>query len=300
MRHWPLIIALSIAPAVICGSAGLAAASSRATCMLQSDLTLMQHEMRQFLEFLQSGREDGQARQLRNWMQDHPAVPLRMRMRRAGMGAYEPITMRLITQQKGLLEVYRFHGRERAEISAGRLGAQVLLEEFSSQVIPLPCDFAPTELQTGQAKAGLGQLLPYRRTTAIASTLLALILGAAGLFLAERVTRKRLRLTRRYHCSLPCTLHCNQRRYPAKIVDISRVGAKIRVLEQSQEPQFEIKEDVCVSVPGVASFDAQVLWQNADYFGVKFNAKLLRAELKALLNSNQAVEEQQEPAATQA
>ncbi|UWQ30407.1 PilZ domain-containing protein [Leisingera sp. M523] len=298
-----MIIALSIAPAVVCGSAGMAAASSRATCMLQSDLALMRHEMREFLDYLRTGQQDGQAKNLRHWMADHPAVPLRMRMRRSGMGAYEPLTMRLITQQKGLLEVYRIHGRERAEVSARRLGARALLENLSRQIVSLPCDFVPKDMQIGQAQANLGPLLPYRRRTAIASSLLALLLAGAGLFLAERVTRKRLRLRRRYHCSLPCTLHCRQRRFPAKIVDISRVGAKIRVLEQPQEPrepQFNIKEAVIASVPGVASFDAQIMWQNADYFGIKFNAKLLRADLKALLNSNQPDQQQPEPAANEA
>lgn len=257
--------------------------ASRATCMLQSDLVVLQHEARGFLEYLKTGTGPAQARQLRHWLEDHPAVDLRMRLRRSGMEAYEPITLRVISQQKSLLEIYRLHGVSKAEASAGRLGAAALLEEFAGRVIPLPCDFVPLENQRADTATGLGRIKGLSQETAIASTVLVVLLGAAGAVLAERIARLQRRRRRRHPCALPCTLLCGPYRLPAKLVDVSRLGAKVRIWDRSGTPLTAMRREVKAMLPELGEVAAQVPWQTSDYIGLKFTKPLSQDQLRALL-----------------
>jgi len=282
MKPWPLILAACLAPAALWGTSGSATAS-RATCLLQSELVILQYKARGFLDFLDTGRDSGRARELRHWMEDHPAVPLRMKMRRAGMEAYETLTMRVITQQKGLLEVYRIKGLDQAGISAQRLGAQALLEGFADRIIPLPCDFVPQRDLPGETATGMGRLRTISRDTAIASSLIALLVSGAGLFLAERLARKHQRRKQRYPCALVCSLQCGKLQYQAKLVDISRLGAKLRVWHEDGQPLPDTKEDVTITATGTFSLDAQITWKNTDYIGLKFSERLSEQDLHALL-----------------
>ncbi|KIC25363.1 MULTISPECIES: PilZ domain-containing protein [unclassified Leisingera] len=289
MKHWPLILVALAAPAALWCSAGRAEAS-RPTCVLQSDLVIFQHEARQFLEYLRTGNGPRAARQLEHWLEDHPDVTLRMQMRRAGMDAYEPLAMRLITQQKGLLQVYNRHGQAKAEVSAQRLGTSALLEEFAARIIPLPCDYAPEKESSADTAAGMGRIRGISQETAIAGSLSALVLGGGGMFLAERVARRHRRRRRRYPCSLPCSLKTPAQMLRAKLVDISRMGAKIRIWQLPGTPLPPPKKDVIAVFPGVGEIRAQVTWQSADYVGVKFLKPMTAEELRSLLNWSKQAE----------
>lgn len=281
MKHWPILLALLAAPAALLTDAG-AAAASRATCMLQSDLVMFQHEARGFLEHLRTGNDPGKARQLQHWLEDHPVVSLRMSMRRAGMEMYEPLATRLITQQKGLLEVYRRQGQAKAETSAKRLGTAALLEEFAARIIPLPCDFSPERAQTADRASGMGPVRGISQETAVVSSLSALLLASGGLLLAERLARRHRRRRRRFPCSLPCSLKSGSLLLRAKLVDISRMGAKIRVWHLPGTPLPASKCEVTVTFPELGDIRAQVTWQSADYVGLKFSRQITGENLRTL------------------
>lgn len=283
MKHWPLILAALAAPvAALTGADPVEA--SRATCLLQSDLVMFQHEARGFLEHLQTGGNPGKARQLQHWLEDHPVVTLRMNMRRAGMEVYEPLAMRLITQQKGLLQVYNRHGIAKAETSAERLGTAALLEEFAARIIPLPCDFSPEQDQAADTRAGMGRIRGISQETAIASSLSALLLGGGAMFLAERIARRHRRRRRRYPCSLPCSLKSKRQMMRAKLVDISRMGAKIRVWQLPGTPALSPKDEILAIFPGLEEIRSHVTWHSADYVGVKFSKPMTEEDLRTLLN----------------
>ncbi|UWQ81152.1 PilZ domain-containing protein [Leisingera sp. S132] len=282
MKHWPLILAALAAPAGVWTGAQPAEAS-RAACLLQSDLVMFQHEARGFLEHLRTGNDPAKARQLSHWLEDHPVVTLRVRMRRSGMEVYEPLAIRLVTQQKGLLQVYNRHGNAKAEISAERLGTAALLEEFAARIIPLPCNFAPDQKQTAATPAGIGRIRGISQETAIASSLSVLLLAGGGLFLAERIARRHRRRRRRHPCSLNCSLKRNRQTLRAKLVDISRLGAKLRVWQLPGIPDLASKDEVLAVLPGLEDIPALVTWQNADYIGVKFSKPMAAEDLQALL-----------------
>ncbi|NSY36907.1 PilZ domain-containing protein [Leisingera sp. ANG59] len=283
MKHWPLILAALAAPVAAWIGADPAEAS-RATCLLQSDLVIFQHEARGFLQHLKTGNNPGKARQLQHWLEDHPVVTLRMNMRRSGMEVYEPLAMRLITQQKGLLQVYNRHGIAKAETSAERLGTAALLEEFAARIIPLPCDFAPERSQPADTPAGMGRITGISQETAIASSLSALALGGGAMFLAERIARRHRRRRRRYPCLLPCSLKTRVQTLRAKLIDISRLGAKIRVWQLPGTPLPRPKSEVTAVLPGIGEVRSQVTWHSADYIGVKFSKSITEADLRVLLD----------------
>ncbi|WP_082015788.1 PilZ domain-containing protein [Leisingera sp. ANG-M7] len=283
MKHWPLILA-ALAASVAAWTGARPAAASRATCLLQSDLVMFQHEARGFLEHLQTGNNPVKARLLQHWLEDHPVVTLRMQMRRSGMEVYEPLAIRLITQQKGLLQVYNRHGIAKAGTSAERLGTATLLEEFAARIIPLPCDFAPQQKNEADTPAGIGRIRGISQETAIASSLSVLLLAGGGLFLAERIARRHRRRRRRHPCLLNCDLKRNRQTLRAKLVDISRMGAKVRVWQLPGIPALSPKDEVMAVFPGLEDIRAQVTWQNADYVGMKFSKPMTAEELQLLLS----------------
>ncbi|MEW2913350.1 PilZ domain-containing protein [Leisingera sp. JC11] len=283
MKHWPMILAALAAPVAVWTLADRAAAS-QATCMLQSDLVIFQHEARGFLEHLRTGNDPGKATRLQHWLEDHPVVTLRMQMRQAGMALYEPLAMRLLTQQKGLLQVYSRHGSAKAETSAERLGTAALLEEFAARIISLPCKYDPDQEQVADRAAGIARIKGISQETALASSLSALVLGCGGLILAERVARRHRRRRRRYPCPLPCSLKANRQMLRAELVDISRMGAKIRVWQLPGTPLPPPRSEVMAILPGVEEIRAQVTWQSADCVGVKFSEPVTGEDLRTLLN----------------
>ncbi|UWQ55406.1 PilZ domain-containing protein [Leisingera caerulea] len=285
-------IIFSAAAALILALGGTAAAAapsaSRATCMLLSDLVMMQHQMRQFHEMLKTGNDTGEARRLRNWLVDHPQVDLRIRLRRAGMQSYERSTLDLITRYKSLLEIQRRHGRRKAAANAQRRGTETLLQVYAARIVPLPCNYVPPQGTAGAALSGLGKLKRLPQETVIAGSLLTLILGAAAAFVLQRLARRRLRLSRRHPCALPCILKCGDYRFEARIVDISRLGAKVRVGLEDGQTVPAIAGDVTAGVTGLPPLEAQALRQDHDYVGIKFARRLSRGQLKTLLKRNAA------------
>ncbi|AHD03039.1 PilZ domain-containing protein [Leisingera methylohalidivorans] len=277
------MIAALIAPAAVCGSAVTAAASSRETCQLQSDLMNFQHEVRGFLEHLQTGRNPHQPMRLLQWMEDHPAVALRTRMRRLGLQSFELLTMRLITQQESLLAEYRLHGQKKAGVSALRFGTSALLDEYANRIIPLPCNYDPQQDVEGSTAAGMGRLPALTPETTVISALLFIMLSGAGLFLAERFARRHRRRRYRHPCSLPCNLHSGQTLLQAKLVDISQLGAKVRVWKNQDKALTGLSRDLTAALPGIGSAGAQITWKNTDYLGLEFTTPLTGEELQILL-----------------
>lgn len=297
-----LVFSAAAALALAAGSPAAAAAptSSRATCMLLSDLALMQYQMRKFHDMLKTGSGTGEARRLHHWLDDHPQVELRIRMRRAGLQNFERATLDLMTRHKGLLEIHRRHGPAKALAEAERLGTDARLQTYAARILPLPCNFAPSEDTPGAALSGLGRLKDLPQEAAIAGSLLTLILGAAAAGLMQRLARRRLRLSRRHPCALPCILDCGGHRFEARIVDISRLGAKVRVGLEDGQPVPLIRGDVTAAVAGLPPIEAQTSRQDHDYVGIKFSRRLARAELKKLLNRNAAQTAEPQTAASPA
>lgn len=296
MKHWPSILAALAAPVAVWIGAGQAEASRHA-CELQSDLVIFQHEARGFLQHLRTGNNPRTARQLAHWLEEHPVVSLRMQMQRTGMEAYEPLAVRLVTQQKGLLRVYNMHGTAKAGTSAERLGTAALLEEFAARIIPLPCDYAAEKESTADTAAGMGRIRGISQETAIAGSLSALFLGGGAMFLAERVARRHRRRRRRYPCSLPCSLQTRSQLLRGKLVDISRMGAKIRVWHLPGTALPSPKKEITAILPGVGETRAQVTWQSADYVGVKFSKPMSGEDLRALLTWSKQAAARGAPAA---
>lgn len=296
--------ALSAAAALTLAAAGPAAAAtpspSRATCELLSDLVFMQHQMREYHQVLRTGKGSGEAQRLRNWLADHPQVDLRIRLRRAGMHRYERLTLNLITRYKGLLEIHRRHGAEAAAANAKRRRTAALLETYAARIVPLPCNYVPPQDTEGVSLSGIGKLKQLPQEAVIAGSLLTLILGAAAAVLLERLARRRLRLSRRHPCALPCILKSGDFRFEARIVDISRLGAKVRVGLEDGQPVPLIEGEVAAEAAGLLLIEAQATWQNNDYVGIKFSKRLSRGHLKKLLKLNAAQVNEPETAASSA
>ncbi len=282
MTFRSLMLTALLATSVALASADRVAAS-RATCMLQSDLVTFQHGARGFLEHLKHGNAPGDVTLLRHWLEQHSVVNLRMSMRRAGLETFEPMAVRLITQQKGLLQIYDRNGTAAAMSSAERLNTAALLNQFARRIIPLACDLPAGEVRAGSGGNGAGGEQWMSRETAIATSFTALILGGAGLVIGERLARRHRRRSKRYPCSLPCSLQTNQQLLRAKLVDISRMGAKVRIWNLSGSPLPAVRSAVTVAFPAVDEIQAQVIWQSADYVGVNFTKPMSRETLQTLL-----------------
>ncbi|MFY0311438.1 PilZ domain-containing protein [Leisingera sp. D0M16] len=245
----------------------------------------MQHQMRQFHEMLQTGKDTGEAHRLRHWLVDHPQEELRIRMRRSGLQNYELITLDLIDHTEALLEIHLKYGPGKAQADAKLWSTEALLESYAARIIPLPCDFIPPEDARGSSLTGLGKLKQLPQETVIAGSLLSLVLGAAGMILLERLARRRLRRAKRHPCLLPCILVSDGHRFDARIEDVSQLGAKIRVWLDDGKATPLITGKIAAEVCGRMVIEAQTNWQNNNYVGVKFRRRLTRDELKVLLVS---------------
>ncbi|WP_323783502.1 PilZ domain-containing protein [Leisingera sp.] len=221
---------------------------------------------------------------LLQWMEDHPVEALQIRMRRLGMQSFELLTIRLITQQERLLEEYRLHGQQKAGASALRFGTSALLDDYASRIIPLPCNYDPQQDVEGSTAAGMGRLPALSpETTVISSLLFILLLSGAGLLLAQQLARRHRRRQYRHPCSLPCNLLSGQTLLQAKLVDISQMGAKVRVWNNQEKTLSTLSGDLTAALPGIGSAGAQITWKNANYLGLKFTTPLTGEELQTLL-----------------
>ncbi|ATG38129.1 PilZ domain protein (plasmid) [Phaeobacter piscinae] len=78
-------------------------------------------------------------------------------------------------------------------------------------------------------------------------------------------TEPRLRL------EIPCTLNFSREEHPAKIVNISYSGLGIELLVEG--PVLDSRDVQSVTVEGIGTLHARVLWKRGAKLGLKFASK---------------------------
>ncbi|MFY0311439.1 PilZ domain-containing protein [Leisingera sp. D0M16] len=272
MRQW-LPIAATLLVIV------LTPVHAAAGCAVHRDLSDLNRATRGFLSYLSTGHGAYSVQHLRSWISANPPAPLRQRMRAVGIQSVEPRTMELLKQQTVLLQILASQGRTAALQTARHMGVHDLAEEFGTRVEALPCDQVKDEGYGSKLVAVAASDARQRQQiiNAAIAWVSFLVLGGSVLYFLDRIGIRKIRRTKRYPCSVPCVLHAGDRTVPAHLVDLSRAGAKVR-----PDAPCEIPARVTLIFGGF-TVDANVRWQTADYFGVKFHKDFNFLQLHRLL-----------------
>ncbi|SDE19616.1 PilZ domain-containing protein [Limimaricola pyoseonensis] len=123
------------------------------------------------------------------------------------------------------------------------------------------------------------------RLAAAGVAALALTAAAAGaVWLQARLRRRRRRLSRRHPVRLPALMRAGGREAPAMVLDLSRLGAKLRLApDVPGEPATAVEIEI-----GEARLAATIRWRNAHYAGVSFDRPLAEDALAPLLAATRA------------
>lgn len=274
MRQWLSIAATLLVISLFPGTAN-------AGCAVHRDLSDLHRATKGFLSYLSTGKAAYSVQHLRSWISANPPAPLRQRMRAVGIQSVEPDTMELLKRQTVLLQILDSQGRAAALESARHMGIQDLATEFGIRVEALPCDQVKEDGDGSKLVAV--NAADARQRQQIINAAIAwvsfLVLGGSVLYFLDRIGIRKIRRTKRYPCSVPCVLRSGGRTVPAHLVDLSRAGAKVR-----PDAPCEIASRVTLSFGGY-NVDANVRWQTADYFGVKFSRDFNFLQLHRLLEA---------------
>jgi hypothetical protein len=141
----------------------------------------------------------------------------------------------------------------------------------------------------GGGRPGAATRPPQTTLDLLLAFLVALALMGAAASVAARVRRDRRRRHQRFPCAVDVEMVVGHTRRPARIVDVSRSGAKLRLAAPP---------DAGCSVTlqsGAGALPFQVLWSNAHFAGGTFQPMLSRRALAAVLEADTATAAARKP-----
>ncbi|NSY36908.1 PilZ domain-containing protein [Leisingera sp. ANG59] len=250
-----------------------------AACPVHQDLSDLNRASAGFLGYLETGQSPYYVQQLDSWIGANPPAPLKQRMRAVGIQQVEAGTLKLMQQNKVLLQILSSQGRQAALEGARHMGIYELQSKYGILVEALPCDQIKED--------GFGSKLvavsanDARQRQQIINAAIAwvsfLVLGGSVLYFLDRIGIRKIRRTKRYPCAVPCVLQTGGRTVQGYLVDLSRAGAKVR-----PNAQCDASGRVTLRFGG-HTVDANVRWKTADYIGVQFAKEFNFMQLHRLL-----------------
>ncbi|KIC37335.1 PilZ domain-containing protein [Leisingera sp. ANG-M7] len=272
MRKWLPTVAVLLTLSLLPGRAD-------ASCPVHQDLSDLNRASAGFLGYLETGQSSYYVQQLNSWIGANPPAPLKQRMRAVGIQQVEAGTLKLMQQNKVLLQILSSQGRQAALEGARHMGIYELQSQYATLVEALPCDQIKED--------GFGSKLvainanDARQRQQIINAGIAwvsfLVLGGSVLYFLDRIGIRKIRRTKRYPCAVPCVLQTGGRTVQGYLVDLSRAGAKVHPNTQC-DPSGRVTLRF-----GGHIVEAQVRWKTADYVGVQFVSEFNFIQLHRLL-----------------
>lgn len=254
------------------------AGQQKMDCRVQEELFAMLTESQAFLTYLETGQPAGAPEKLRSRLIQIAPERFRAKLAATGIGRASVSAVKLIEQQRKILEQYRNYGRNSAFEMVGRLQAQRHLQTFRKDIVPLPCDETERASPQGAAPISQSTPLPIGRISVYAT--LGLLMLAAAIKMIEARDSTLKKRGKRYPCALACVIQLSTVIEQAQVVDLSRLGAKIR-LSTACDPGAAME----IGVSG-QQISARVVWHNSNYAGVVFRKRLSAAALKTVLSGS--------------
>lgn len=272
MRRWFVIAAAFLL-------AGITAGRAEAGCELHHDLSLLHRTASGYIEHLETGEKPVMAQRLQRWLGRNPAAELKPRMRAAGLETVLAETLALMQQQAHFLQIYQARGRSAALEAVNRANGHATTEKYGKRVERLACD--PNERTTMRSRLVAVAAAEAQQRRQMINVGIAwvsfIVLGGSILYFLDRLGIRRIRRTKRHTCSLPVVVNTGTSVISARIVDISRAGAKVR-----PDGPFTVGGKVALTF-SIYHKEAHVMWHTPDYFGVKFAEEFGPLQLHKLL-----------------
>ncbi|MFW8593274.1 PilZ domain-containing protein [Cribrihabitans neustonicus] len=259
--------------------AAISAGQAAAGCELHHDLSLLHRTAKGYIHYLETGEKPVMAQRLQRWISRNPAPELKPRMRAAGLESVLNETLALVEQQQQFLRVHQAQGRRAALEAVDRVNGHAVAEKFGKRVEHLACD--PNEQTTMRSKLVAVAAAEAQQRRQMINVGIAwvsfIVLGGSILYFLDRLGIRRIRRTKRYTCSLPVVVNTGSSVISARLVDISRAGAKVR-----PDGPLSVGGKVALTF-SIYHKEAHVMWHTPDYFGVKFAEEFNPMQLHKLL-----------------
>lgn len=286
----PMIRRLLTALAVVCSAVS---AQANTLCELEGALaSLYQHSERAIAD---AGSES-RARAVEERLAALDTSDLFSRLQRAGLENHEAQIRAFLSAGHELLATLRADGARSRSGSGIPDAYRKSARQMQKLLAQIACNkddqaFAPQShasriSQSGEIDGKRAHRQNSRggfqsRALSIAEfsyILLGATLLSVGLaVLITRHRRRKMRRARRYNCNIGCAIDLSGASTPGCMVDISRIGAKIK------SPLGPNGKSPCSVRVGEREYHGHVAWSNAHYFGVEFSPAITQDGLTALL-----------------
>lgn len=281
------VLILPVFVLALCLPTALLAKVDREACNAQDQLFTLMTSTDIFLKFLETGKPANAPEHLQIAILDFDSGNLKQKMMTAGLENALAPTAKLLTNQRKLLNKYIKSGRSGARSLAEQLNAGSQLSAFQKQILPLPCDETERNSQTGAAPLGTSAPFPVGPISVLATLLLLTL--ALLLTLMEKRDALKKRRWKRHACVLNCQMVCHGRSMQTQVVDLSQMGAKIRV-----ECECAVGTKLELDLPE-KKVSGKVVWRNANYAGLSFNRRLSGSQLKKILEHSGQIDMTEAP-----
>ncbi|MCL7407962.1 hypothetical protein MWN62_02765 [Marivivens donghaensis] len=174
---------------------------------------------------------------------------------------------------------------QRERIGGALLSQNRVVVEAAIATLPRLTDLCDSQAHA-QSFSTMDEPLITPRTAAVNGGLGFLALITAGVFFG-RIIALRHAKARRFTCSIETTIPHQGKVIPARIIDISRLGAKITMTDT---PPFERRQKITIMVNGQPR-PCRVAWSNTHVSGISFRRALTAADLVAALGRGPRVEQ---------
>ncbi|APO86937.1 PilZ domain-containing protein [Marivivens sp. JLT3646] len=174
---------------------------------------------------------------------------------------------------------------QRARIGSALLSQNRVVVEAAIATLPRLTDLCDSQARA-QSFSTMEEPLITPRTAAVNGGLGFLALITVGVFFG-RIIALRHAKARRFTCSIETTIPHQGKVIPARIIDISRLGAKITLTDSLP---FERRQRITVMVNG-QPIPCRVAWSNTHVSGIKFRRALTAADLATALGHGPKVEQ---------
>ena len=259
-----------------------ASARAQDDCQINSWLVTTYHHSLAFSQSLEQGSPQEAAVTLENHLALFSITSVRLSMRENGLADSEKLINKLIRTQNILLQVFALSGPQKTLLTAAKLGQGQMLDEVQKIVSAMRCPADPTwhPAEVGDSLGTSGAAIPASYLTLI--ILVALIVATLLTRQIMKYSARKQRQAKRHVCNIHARFLHSNARFDAKIVDISREGAKLRT--ETPKPGT-VK---CSVILLGHDTPAQIRWSNKTFTGVTFRHPLSADMLDTLLESPQS------------
>ena len=217
--------------------------ASEVGCRIQSNLSSLVLDSKNFLDYLGSGAVAESAWFLDKRLKSSATANLPEQLKQLDHGPLAVTTGELIFQQQSLIQTYKQSGRRSASQTAASLQARRQVDAVRRSLGSVTCTSAASKSYAGEGVGGGVSEMVRSVAESGAFRLIAAMFLLGGIVVAmfgwfSQIGKRR---TKRFSCLLPCTIVSGEKMNPAMITNISRTGAKLDIdqgFERGQRVQI--------------------------------------------------------------